>query len=324
MEVISQKPLVSIILPSYNHARYLPKRIESILNQTYSAIEILVLDDCSPDNSRDVILAYAAQDARIQTLFNEHNSGSTFKQWHKGLLWAKGKYIWIAESDDFAETNFLTELVPLLEADESVVLAHSNSAVVDEHDQADGTTADWKNKLYNTSHWSEDHVANGKQEVEQYFQNGCVINNVSAVLFRRSSIDAVGGVDTGFRYTGDWLLYLKMSLVGNLAYKAACLSNYRDHPVNTSKKSYEDGSYFFERQKCFAFLYSSKAISPAATKRLTATASNELIMLAYNLLRRTWRPTLFASYVRRLAAYNIKFYLHIQVQAMRLVARGDF
>ena len=100
-------PVVSVILPNYNHARYLPKRIESILNQGYAAIEVLIMDDCSGDNSREVIHEYAARDARIQTLFNEHNSGSTFKQWEKGLVWAKGKYVWIAESDDFAETTFL-------------------------------------------------------------------------------------------------------------------------------------------------------------------------------------------------------------------------
>ncbi len=317
-------PLVSVILPSYNHARYLPRRIESILEQTYVNIEILILDDCSPDNSREVIREYAARDARIEVYFNEHNSGSTFKQWKKGLDWAKGKYIWIAESDDFAEPAFLAQLVPMLEADDSVVLAHSNSTVVDENDTPHGTTADWKNERYHTNHWGIDHVADGRQEIEQYFQLGCIINNVSAVVFRRASIDAVGGIDTSYRYTGDWLLYLKLGLIGKMAYRAACLSNYRDHASNTTKKSYSDGSQLFERQRCFVFLYRAKVLSPAGMKRLLTTASGEYIMLAYELLRRTWRPKLFASYARRLLGIDLQFYLHMQTNVVRTLVRGNY
>lgn len=324
MKAVRDVPLVSVILPNYNHARFLPRRIESILNQTYPNVEVLILDDCSPDSSREVIERYAAHDTRIQLLFNEHNSGSTFKQWQKGLAWAKGKYVWIAESDDFAEPTFLAELVPPLEADDTVVLAHANSHVVDEHDRADGTTADWKNERYHTNHWGIDHVVDGKQEIEQYFQLGCIINNVSAVVFRRSSIEAVGGVDTSYRYTGDWLLYLQLGLRGRYAYKAACLSNYRDHPANTTKKSLLDGSQRFERQRCFAYLYTTHAMSEVATKQLVATASSEFLMLAYDLLRRTWRPQLFASYVRRMAAASLPFYVRIQTQFARKMLRGDY
>jgi glycosyltransferase involved in cell wall biosynthesis len=324
MNTDATQPLVSVILPSYNHARYLPRRIESISNQTYPNIEVLILDDCSPDNSREVIREYAARDSRIEVYFNEHNSGSTFKQWQKGLDWAKGKYIWIAESDDFAEPAFLEQLIPMLEADDAVVLAHSNSNVVDENDYSNSTTADWKNEYYHTNHWGVDHVADGREEIELYFQRGCIINNVSAVVFRRASIDAVGGVDMSFRYTGDWLLYLKLGLVGKFAYRAACLSNYRDHASNTTKKSYSDGSQLFERQRCFIFLYRAKVLSPAGMKRLLTTASGEYIMLAYELLRRNWRPKLFASYTRRLAGIDLQFYLHMQTKVVRTLARGDY
>lgn len=321
---IADRPLVSVILPNYNHARFLPRRIESILNQTYQPIEVLILDDCSPDNSREIIREYAAQDARIELLFNERNSGTTFKQWEKGLAWAKGKYVWIAESDDYAETEFLTELVPLLEADDAVVLAYANSLVVDEHDQADGTTADWKDERYHTNHWSIDHVVEGKQEVERYLARGCTINNASAVLFRRSSLVAAGGVDASFRYAGDWLMYLKLALQGRLAYRGACLSNYREHSSNASKKSLHDGSQYFERQRCFAYLYNTHTMSKTATQQLVTTASTEFMALAYDLLRRTWRPKLFANYVRRMAAASLPFYLRIQSQFVRNMLRGDY
>jgi glycosyltransferase involved in cell wall biosynthesis len=321
---MESNPIVSVIVPNYNHARYLPRRIESILGQSYDSIEVLIMDDCSSDNSQAVIQRYAANDTRIEILFNTANSGSTFKQWEKGLAWAKGKYIWIAESDDFAEPTFLTELVPMLEDNDSVVLAYANSRVVDEHDQANGTTADWKNERYHTQRWSENYTVDGKQEIEHYLSLGCTINNASAVLFRRSSMEEVGGVDTSFRYAGDWLMYLKLSLHGLLSYKGACLSNYREHSVNTSKNSLHDGSQRFERQRCFAYLYYSKKLSSASLERVLSTASEEFLFLAYDLLRRSWQPKLFASYVRRLASNNTRFYMHVQARVVNAIARRQY
>jgi len=318
------QPIVSVLVPNYNHSRYLPKRIESILRQNYSAIEVLLMDDCSTDDSRNIIQYYANSDNRVQILFNESNSGSTFKQWEKGLAWAKGKYIWIAESDDFAEITFLAELVPLLEANDAVVLAYANSRVVDENDQANGTTADWKNERYHTKRWSENYTVEGKQEIERYLSVGCTINNASAVLFRRSSMEEVGGVDASFRYAGDWLMYLKLGLQGLFAYKGECLSNYREHSVNASKNSLHNGSQRFERQRCFAYLYYSKKLSAAAVERVLVTASEEFLFLAYDLLRRSWQPKLFANYVRRLASDNTQFFLRVQARVAKAVLSKEY
>ncbi|RYE13814.1 MAG: glycosyltransferase family 2 protein, partial [Sphingobacteriaceae bacterium] len=103
-------PKVSVIIPNYNHARYLPQRIESVIHQTFQDIEVILMDDCSLDTSRTIIAQYAAQDNRIRVILNEQNSGSTFKQWNKGIALAKGEYVWIAESDDYAELDFLETL----------------------------------------------------------------------------------------------------------------------------------------------------------------------------------------------------------------------
>src|SRR5215467_13719414 len=98
-------PTVSVIVPNYNHARYLRRRVDSILAQTYQDFELILLDDCSTDESRSIISEYA-KDPRIRIELNEVNSGSTFKQWNKGARMARGSYIWIAESDDRADSCF--------------------------------------------------------------------------------------------------------------------------------------------------------------------------------------------------------------------------
>src|SRR5437899_5669846 len=102
-------PRVSVIVPNYNHARYLRKRIETVLAQTYQDFEVILLDDGSTDESREILSSYASG-SRVRAEFNERNSGPPFKQWNKGVGLAQGKYVWIAESDDYADPTVLERL----------------------------------------------------------------------------------------------------------------------------------------------------------------------------------------------------------------------
>ena len=128
----AMNPLVSVIIPNYNHARYLKQRLDSVFNQTYQNFEVIFLDDCSSDNSLEIVEQYKGNPHLSQIVVNETNSGSTFKQWDKGFGLAKGDLIWIAESDDFCELNFLKELVTQIENSENVVLAFCSSQFVSE------------------------------------------------------------------------------------------------------------------------------------------------------------------------------------------------
>ena len=94
-------PLVSVIVPNYNHARYLEQRLDSVFGQTYPNFEVIILDDSSTDNSLEIINRYKYNPHLSQIVVNKTNSGSVFKQWAKGLSLAKGEWIWIAESDDY-------------------------------------------------------------------------------------------------------------------------------------------------------------------------------------------------------------------------------
>src|ERR1041384_7243968 len=102
-------PAVSVIIPNYNHARYLRRRVESVLGQTYQDFEVILLDDGSTDDSRGIIASYEG-DARVTIAMNAANSGSVFKQWNKGVQMARGRYVWIAESDDYAGPGFLMRM----------------------------------------------------------------------------------------------------------------------------------------------------------------------------------------------------------------------
>src|SRR5437588_9034397 len=127
-------PLVSVIVPNYNHAKYLPRRLESILAQTAVDFELILLDDCSTDDSRSLLTRFAATDARCRCVFNAKNSGSVFRQWNLGVGMARGKYIWIAESDDWAAPTFLAQLVSALERNPRCGIAYCQSRTIDELD----------------------------------------------------------------------------------------------------------------------------------------------------------------------------------------------
>src|SRR5688572_15349118 len=97
--------LVSVIVPNYNHADFLQQRLESILNQTYQHFEVIILDDFSTDDSKDIIEKYRHNSKVTLISYSTKNMGSTFAQWNKGVEMASGEIIWMAESDDVADKH---------------------------------------------------------------------------------------------------------------------------------------------------------------------------------------------------------------------------
>lgn len=103
-------PLVSVIVPNYNHAQYLEQRLDTVFNQTYQNFEVIILDDKSTDNSLEVINRYKDNPHLSQIVVNEQNTGSPFKQWDKGINLAKG--VTIGEGAVIAANAVVTKDVP--------------------------------------------------------------------------------------------------------------------------------------------------------------------------------------------------------------------
>ncbi|UYZ61372.1 glycosyltransferase family 2 protein [Hymenobacter weizhouensis] len=237
---------VSVIIPNYNHARYLPQRIESVLNQTFTDFELLIMDDCSPDNSRDIIEKYAALDKRIRILYNEQNSGSTFKQWNKGIAHTKGEYIWLAESDDLADVNFLTTLVKCLEEKPRVGLVYCDSITIDENDTR---LQEWKYtfcEALQTTLWMQDFDMDGPDFISKYMTFGNSIPNASAVLLRRSALTAAGPADENTRLAGDWLYWVSILKYSGISYISRSLNYFRTHNNNVRSQTTTNGVLLVE------------------------------------------------------------------------------
>jgi len=237
--------MISVIIPNYNHAFFLKRRIDSILNQTYQDFELIILDDCSSDSSKELIEQFRTHPKTVHIVYNESNSGSPFKQWELGISLAKGKYIWIAESDDWAENNFLEEIVSVLEINSKVGLAYCNSNVY-KNDELWTKFSELNNSFMNMNKWSNNYNIPGREELVN-LSLVCTINNVSAVVFRRPAIESAFPLKHYFKCMGDWLIYLKIAKSYDIAYIANPLNNCRYHSDNASKQVDIDLTYVRER-----------------------------------------------------------------------------
>lgn len=220
-------PEISVIIPNYNYARYLPKRIDSILNQSYSDFELIILDDASTDNSSEIIESYRLKDKRIKTYFNKKNSGNTFQQWEKGVGVSSGEFIWIAEADDYCTANFLEDLKPYLEK-QSIGLVFSGSLIIDEKGKKKGVWP-FSNRNITDEMFSENKEFSGIHFIEKALIYENVIANASSAIFKRSILEKVGGIHTSLSTNFDWLLWLKMATVADVAYVHEPLNYFRRH-----------------------------------------------------------------------------------------------
>ena len=220
---MSSLPKISIIIPNYNHARFLRKRLDSVLNQTYHDFEIIYLDDASTDESNEIVTEYNG-DRRIQIAVNKKNTGIPFKQWNKGVQMARGEYIWIAESDDYADETFLEKLIVLLENNPTVGLAYCQSMSVDEDSNIISL---WEPSGIDSSRWKMDFVNNGIDECRHYLNTVNTIPNVSAIVFRKRVYEKVGYAPENMKLAGDWLTWIKMLLVSDIAHLAEPLNFFR-------------------------------------------------------------------------------------------------
>ena len=224
--------LVSVIIPNYNHEIFLAQRIESVLQQTYRNFELIILDDASTDNSGEIIEKYRGHDEVTHIVYNAKNSGSTFRQWQKGIALAAGKYIWLAESDDIAEPGFLEACMEKMETDPSLVLVYTNSKIVDERGEVLHKDLSFWYEDISAERWANDFINEGRAEIREALSLKNTIPNASAVVFKKNFFTEA----LGFRFCGDWIFWIKLLEGGNLAFISEPLNQFRTH-VNTTRYS---------------------------------------------------------------------------------------
>lgn len=246
-------PRVSVIIPNYNHARYLERRILSVLDQTYQGFEVIYLDDASTDESNEVFAKFR-DDCRIRAVLNQVNSGSTFKQWNEGVRLARGEYLWIAEADDYADKRLLATLVDRLDSHPNVGVAYCASWEVNEVDVIIRARQEVHKEIFGIARWKKDFVNDGRDECSRYLFIHNTIPNASAALVRKALYEQVGGADPTFRLCGDWMLWTKILQESDICYVAEPLNYWRRHLHTVRHSLMLDGLDLIESYRVMGYI----------------------------------------------------------------------
>ncbi len=228
-------PRLSIVLPNYNYARYLDERIQSLLAQTYRDFELIVLDDASRDNSRQVIERYTG-DPRVRAHYYAQNSGTTYARWNDGAAMATGEYLLIAGADDSCHPTMAEKLLAKLDAHPSAGLAYCHTVLIDEAGRGIGSTAEWAAAV-DARRWSADYADRGRNECRYLLVSNAAIPTASAVLMRRRLFVEAGGFDVTLPQAADYLMWVKLLLTSDVAFVAEPLNYWRWHTASVTYRN---------------------------------------------------------------------------------------
>lgn len=236
-------PLVSVIIPAWKHERFIQECIESIIAQSYSPIELLVIDDASPDRTLQVAESLRTRcEARfIRTVMLSKEKGNMAASCNMGISMAQGKYVYLIASDDAAEPDAVRELVEVLESRPDHVLAVGDSSIMDAESRRTGWDAEQKNvpldkapfktfgdfyRLNVPGRRHDDFGSYATLLEGNYIPNG--------YLMRTDALRAAGGYNTSV-LVEDWYMNLQLAKLGGMAYLPKVLFRYRWHNGNTIK-----------------------------------------------------------------------------------------
>lgn len=231
--VFPAKPLVSIVVTSYNHAEYLDERMQSLLSQTYDNIEINVVDDCSTDKSPEVLAIYQSNPKTHITYLQEN--GGYAKACNIGVDLSRGDYIMFAECDDFSETEQVEILMKKMLQNPDVGVVFSRSNMVDANGFIYGSDFDCREKSFR-KYCSKD-VLIPQNMMQKFLLISCVIPNMSAAIIRRKYFDFAGGFDSRYKACADWDFWCRISNLCDFYYVAKPLNNFRSHQTTVRNTS---------------------------------------------------------------------------------------
>ncbi len=241
--------LVSVVIPNYNYARYLPEAIESVLAQTHKNVEVIVVDDGSTDDSKAVLASFGD---RIRTIFQKNQGVSAAR--NRGVAESKGDFVAFLDADDAFLPSKLEKQIELFRADEGIGLVHVGTLDID----ANGNSL-------------AEHLDGDEGEVSHEFlrfEQPVILGGGSGLMVRREAFDAVNGFDKRMSTSADWDFGYRVSAKYRVGFVPEILLRYRIHNSNMHSniaamehdmvlgysKAFAAGTTADER-KCYGNLY---------------------------------------------------------------------
>ncbi len=208
-------PKVSVVIPTYNHARYLPYALDSVIDQSYPNLEIFVVDDGSTDGTAELVKPYRS---KVNYIYKKN--GGTPSALNLGLSLVTGKYVCWLSADDALIGEKVSKQVALMERDTSLGFSYTNFVVIN----AEG------NKQYdvNSAYYPD------KEEMVTKLMEGCFING-SSVMMRCSALETIGYFDESLPQAHDYDLWYRFLRHYSCGFLKEPLLAYRWHGENMSQ-----------------------------------------------------------------------------------------
>ena len=221
------RPRVSVVVPCYNYGHFLPQAVASALDQSGVDVDVLIVDDCSTDDSAAVAQRLAAADPRIDVLLHETNQGH-IQTYNDGLAKVTGDYVVLLSADDVLTSASLTRAVALMEAEPSVGLVYGRVADFDQTLPSRGSQR---------TSWS---VWSGQEWLGHVCRRGRnIIVNPEAVM-RTDLLHELGGYDARHPHAADMLLWMRAAARANVGrVNGPVQAGYRVHTANMHSTVFE-------------------------------------------------------------------------------------
>ena len=212
---VERQPKVSVCIPTYNAAVFLPAAIDSVLAQEFTDFELVVSDDASDDETPSICGDYT--DPRFRATRADRRLGQS-GNWNRCLELAGGEYVILLHADDQLRSGYLERAVAMLDANEDIGLVHCSVQHVDERDRP----------LAMQQLFSDDRVDRADETLRKLLLDGCVISP-AGVTVRRTVYEDVGSFTDRIVWGVDWHMWIRIALRYPIAYLSEPLAAYRDH-----------------------------------------------------------------------------------------------
>jgi glycosyltransferase involved in cell wall biosynthesis len=269
-------PKVSFIVPCYNLAHLLPDCLHSILSQTYSDFEVLLMDDCSPDHTPEVAQSFS--DSRLRHIRNDKNLGN-IANYNKGIGLSRGQYVWLISADDYLRRDYVLErYVQVMDSLPEIGYVFC-PVIALENGQETGV-------MPNYAPFQADVILRGREFLARLLQGCCVA--APAALVRRECYEKVSMFPAHMPYAGDWYLWCAFAFHYDVAYCAEPMVIRRLHDHNLTK--------FFEGEGRRTHIANMIEVPWQMQYQAEAAASDDLAKLCHGAV--------IAEYIAQLSPHS--------------------
>jgi len=216
-----QDPTVSFVVPCYKLAHLLPECVNSILSQTYSDLEVLIMDDCSPDDTQEVARSF--KDPRVKHIRNDPNLGH-LRNYNKGINLARGKYVWLISADDYLRKSYIVKrYVDLFDAHPNV-----GYSICPGYGVHNGVETEYLG--YYAVRGDRDRIIPGHVLLKKLLRSNFVL--CASGMVRRECYEKISLFPLDMPWCGDWYLWCLFAIHYDVAYFAEPMVCYRKHDLS--------------------------------------------------------------------------------------------